>query len=137
MSGYLLDTNVWIRILTGRSPEIVARMRTHPPSDLYLSAVVKAELLFGARRSARVGENLALLQRLFDVHPDLPFDDRAAESYGVIRTALSAVGQPIGPNDLMIAATALAHDLVLVSHNTREFARVAGLRLEDWQAEPV
>jgi len=63
----------------------------------------------------------------------LPFDDSCAEAYGAIRSDLEASGTPIGPNDLMIAAVALTHDLVLVSHNEREFTRVVDLRLEDWE----
>jgi tRNA(fMet)-specific endonuclease VapC len=63
----------------------------------------------------------------------LPFDDAAAEAYGRLRAELARRGTPIGPNDLMIAAIALAHDLTLVTHNTAEFSRVSGLRLEDWE----
>jgi tRNA(fMet)-specific endonuclease VapC len=63
----------------------------------------------------------------------LPFDDRAAEEYGKTRAHLSSMGTLIGPNDLIIAATALAHGCTLVSHNTREFSRVPGLLLEDWE----
>jgi tRNA(fMet)-specific endonuclease VapC len=80
-----------------------------------------------------VAENLSLLQRSFQPFLSLPFDDRCAEHYGVVRTQLERDGRPIGPNDLMIAATAMAHDLVLVTNNTGEFLRVAGLAVEDWQ----
>ena len=64
----------------------------------------------------------------------MPFDDRCAEEYGLIRADLDHAGTPIGPNDLLIAATARAHDLVLVTHNTREFSRVSGLQIDDWEA---
>ena len=63
----------------------------------------------------------------------LPFDDRAAEEYGKVRAHLAALGTPIGPNNLMIAAIALANQMTLVSHNTTEFSRVPGLAVEDWQ----
>ena len=63
----------------------------------------------------------------------LPFDDRAAEEYGKVRSHLAVLGTPIGPNDLMIAAIALANHMTLVTHNTAEFSRVPGLTLEDWQ----
>jgi len=63
----------------------------------------------------------------------LPFDDSAAEEYGKLRAHLATVGTPIGPNDLMIAAIALAHRLIVVTHNTVEFSRVPGLLVEDWQ----
>jgi tRNA(fMet)-specific endonuclease VapC len=67
--------------------------------------------------------------------PRLPFDDLCAEHYGSIRTDLRRSGGAIGPNDLLIAATARAHDLTLVTHNTGEFSRVVGLRSEDWQGD--
>ena len=130
---YLLDTNACIRILNGTSPRLVARLREHEPAEIRLSAVVKAELLYGARRSARTADNLRLLARFFAPLVCLPFDDECAERYGLLRVELERVGTPIGPNDLMIAATALAHDLVLVTHNVDEFSRVAGLRDEDWE----
>ena len=131
---HLLDTNACIRILNGSSPQLVERLREHAPTEIALCAVVKAELLFGARRSQRVQENLRLLETFFAPFDSLAFDDRCAEHYGAIRAELAAAGTIIGPNDLMIAATARAHDAVLITHNTDEFARVVGLRLEDWEA---
>jgi tRNA(fMet)-specific endonuclease VapC len=131
---YVLDTNACIRILNGTSPRLVARLREHEPAEIRLCAVVKAELLYGARRSSRVADNLRLLERFFEPLACLPFDDACAERYGVIRAELDRAGTPIGPNDLMIAATALANELDLVTHNTAEFSRVAGLRYEDWEA---
>lgn len=130
---YLLDTNACIRFLNGTSPALTRRLRAHSPTEIRLSAVVEAELLAGARKSARVEENLDLLRRFFEPLVSLPFDHRCAEEYGQIRTDLERQGTPIGPNDLLIAATARAHDLVLVTHNTGELSRVAGLRLADWE----
>jgi len=131
---YLLDTNACIRILNGTSPSLTDRLRVVPRSIVRLSSVVKAELLYGARRSSRVSENLRLLERFFDTIASLPFDDRCAEEYGLLREELDRAGTPIGPNDLLIAATARAHHAVLVTHNVREFSRVADLRLEDWES---
>ena len=131
---FLLDTNSCIRILNGSSPSLIERMREHDPSDIRLCSIIKAELYYGARRSTRVQDNLKLLQRFFKVFVSIPFDDLCAEHYGAIRNELAAAGVMIGPNDLMIAATSRAHDLVLVTHNTSEFGRVAGLRVEDWEA---
>jgi len=65
----------------------------------------------------------------------LPFDDQSAVIYGQIRAQLAAPGTPIDPNDLLIASIALANNLIIVTHNTREFSRVEGLRLEDWDIE--
>jgi len=130
---YLLDTNACIRVLNGTSAPLIARLRSHAPSDLRVSSVTRAELLYGARRSARVAENLRLLTGFFAPLVSLPFDDVCAEEYGALRATLAAAGRPIGPNDLLIAATALAHDLTLVTHNLREFSRIAGLKIEDWE----
>ena len=131
---FLLDTNACICAINASSAALVARFRVCPPSDLRLSAVTKAELLYGVHRSSRAAENLRLLERFWTPLISLPFDDRCAEQYGRIRSDLARIGQPIGPNDLLIAATARAHDAVLVTHNTSEFSRVPGLRLEDWEA---
>lgn len=130
---YLLDTNACIRVLNGSSPRLVARMQRHRPSELVLCSVVKAELTFGARKSSDPARNLRVLGRFFEPLVSLPFDDNGAEAYGTIRFELERSGLPIGANDLLIAATAVAHAAVLVSHNVREFSRVPGLSLEDWE----
>lgn len=131
---YLLDTNACIRILNGTSPPLIDRLRAVPRSLVRLSSVVKAELLYDARKSTRSAENLRLLERFFDTVTSLPFDDSCAEEYGLLREELDRAGTPIGPNDLLIAATARVHRAVLVTHNVREFSRVAELRLEDWES---
>jgi tRNA(fMet)-specific endonuclease VapC len=130
---FLLDSNACIRILNGSSPAVAARLQATKPSDVRLCAVVKAELVYGARKSARVEDNLRLLKRFFAPFVSLPFDDRCAEDAGLIRLDLERSGRPIGPNDLLIAATARAYDLALVTHNLREFGRVPGLRIDDWE----
>jgi tRNA(fMet)-specific endonuclease VapC len=130
---YLLDTNACIRILNGTSPSLAERLRNTPRSRVRLSSVVKAELLYGARKSARMAENLRLLESFFDAIASLPFDDPCAVEYGLIREELDRAGTPIGPNDLLVAATARAHSAILVTHNLREFSRVPELRIEDWE----
>lgn len=132
---YLLDTDACIAILNNASPRLVLRLREHSPSEIRLCSVTKAELLYGARRSARVAENLALLARFFDPFLCFPFDDACAEHYGSIRADLANRGMPIGPNDLLIASIARAHDLTLVTRNRREFSRIVGLKLEDWESD--
>jgi tRNA(fMet)-specific endonuclease VapC len=131
--SYLLDTNACIRILNGTSAQLVERLRAHDPGELGLSAVVRAELLFGARKSSRVSSNLELLARFFAPFKSIPFDDVCAEHYGLLRAELERAGTPIGPNDMMIAATARAHDAVLVTANAEEFRRVVALRVENWE----
>jgi len=98
--------------------------------ELRLCSVVKAELNYRARSSAKVNENLLRLRPFFEAIDSLDFDDVAAEQYGLIRAQLKRVGTPIGPDDLLIASIALAHDASLATRNVRQFARVPALRLE-------
>lgn len=128
---YLLDTNVCIGLLKGIEP-LAARLRQAAPREVVLCSVVLAELYWGARKSLRVDSNLAVLRRFTGSFKSLPFDDRAAEEYGLIRAGLERAGTPIGPNDLLIASIARSHDCVLATMNEREFLRVSGLRVEVW-----
>ncbi|MCR4413203.1 MAG: type II toxin-antitoxin system VapC family toxin [Thermoguttaceae bacterium] len=130
---YLLDTNTCIEYLRGRNAAIIERIRNTVPDELRLCSVVKAELFYGAYRSAYVSANLALLSSFFSAIPSLPFDDAASHVYGKLRANLAGRGALIGPNDLQIAAIAVSNGLVLVTHNTLEFGRVSGLAIEDWQ----
>ncbi len=130
---YLLDSNVCIHLLNERSPEIEQHFRSHSPAEIALCSTVKAELLFGARHSQRVEANLQRLKLFFSPLASLPFDDRCAEEYGQIRADLTAQGNLVGPNDMLIAAIARAYDAVLVTHNTGEFGRIIGFRMEDWE----
>ena len=130
---YLPDTNVWIRLLNKSESLVKQRFEDIDPSEIRLCSVVKAEVYFGAEKSKRRDENVETIETLFADMESLSFDDLAAKEYGVIRKNLSTSGVLIGPNDLMIAAIGLAHDITVVTHNTREFSRVAGLRIEDWE----
>jgi tRNA(fMet)-specific endonuclease VapC len=130
---YLLDTNACIRFLNTPDSSIARRMAGLQPEDIALCSVVKAELLFGAFRSANPTRTLERLEIFFAPFVSLPFDDLSAELYGVIRAELAGIGTPIGPNDLLIASIAAANGLTLVTHNTREFGRVRVLRIEDWE----
>ena len=131
---YLLDTNTCIGYISRRSLSIFRRLTSGSRQDVVLCDIVKLELYYGAFRSSRQERNLVVLSEFFSEFVSLPFDGRAAEIGGRIRAQLAAVGTPIGPYDLQIAAIALANNLTLVTHNTREFSRVAGLRIEDWEA---
>ena len=130
---YLLDTNTCIQFLNHRNSAVSARLAVVQREEVVICQIVKAELYYGAYKSARLDENLVLLAKFFSQFVSLPFDDQAAEAYGRVRAELARRGTPIGPNDLMIAAIALTHDLTLVTHDTTEFGRVTGLRLEDWE----
>ncbi|HSI37222.1 MAG: PIN domain-containing protein [Phycisphaerae bacterium] len=101
-------------------------------AEVAVCSVVLAELIYGALRSARTAHNLAEVGAFAGRFVSLPFDDAAAQKAAEIRAHLAKPGTPIGPMDTLIAAIALANDLILVTHNTREFSRVPGLQLEDW-----
>jgi tRNA(fMet)-specific endonuclease VapC len=129
---YLLDTNTCIHYLNGTSAMIRERLERTREEEVLLCSVVKAELVFGAFKSARRDENLVKIKRFADRFVSLPFDDAATPAYGEIRSSLRRMGTPIGPNDLFIAAIAIAHDLTLVTNNVDEFSRVARLKWESW-----
>ncbi|HEX5337537.1 MAG TPA: type II toxin-antitoxin system VapC family toxin [Gallionella sp.] len=130
---YLLDTNVCIHLINERHPVILQRLKQHSPAEIAICSVVKAELLYGARRSQRVETNMQLLKTFFAPLQSLAFDDECAEHYGQIHAELLTQGKAIGPNDTLIASIARAHNATLVTHNTGEFQRVPGLSIADWE----
>jgi tRNA(fMet)-specific endonuclease VapC len=130
---YLLDTNTCIGYLNGTATHVLSRMRATPSREISVCSVVKAELFYGAMKSTNPAQVLTAQKKFLDQFASLPFDDRAADEYGRIRAHLARLGTPIGPNDLLIAAIALANSAILVTHNTSEFNRVPGLEIADWE----
>jgi tRNA(fMet)-specific endonuclease VapC len=131
---YLLDTNVCIGFLTGRAPAVLERLASLSPSDIAVCSVVKAELFYGAERTSDPAKTLAGQHAFLDQFASLSFDDRAASVAGAIRAKLARGGTPIGPYDLQIASIALVNGLTLVTRNVREFKRVEGLSIENWES---
>lgn len=130
MKRYLLDTNTVIALLNDRDSRPSQRIRQFTPTQVCISSIVAHELFYGAFKSQRSERNLALVDALqFEV---LEFDREDARQAGVIRALLGAKGTPIGPYDVLIAGQAKARDMILVTNNTQEFERVAGLSIEDW-----
>lgn len=128
--SYLLDTNAVIALLK-KNPVLLSHMRLHAPDDFFLSPIVLHELCFGAYRSERRAANLRDIDLLpFKI---LPFGMKEAYRAGLLRAVLADAGKPIGPMDVLIAGQALTHDLTVITRNTREFARVEGLKVEDWE----
>ena len=130
---FLLDTNVVIAALKGH-PGVLNRITVQSPRDVFVSSIVAHELYYGAYRSVRLSENLTRVEAL--QFPIVEFDRDDARCAGEIRALLSAAGNPIGPYDVLIAGQALSRSLVLVTRNGREFSRVDGLKIEDWEGEP-
>jgi len=129
----MLDTHLCRYTIKHRPPEVSAALRAHGAAGLGLSAITVAELCFVAHKSGSA-RNIAALQQFLEPLEIADFDRAAALNYGRLRATLEAAGTPIGPLDTQIAAhaLALALDVTLVTHNTRELSRVPGLRLPDW-----
>ena len=130
---YLLDTNVCIRFLNKKSQALIEKLSQKDPDEIFLCSIVKAELFYGAYKSNNPLKMLKSQREFCDRFKSLYFNDAAASVYGEIRSDLEKKGQIIGPNDLIIAAVAIANNVTLVTHNSREFGRVKTLKIEDWQ----
>ena len=131
---HLLDSNTCIHVMRPKGSALVKfRYAAHPAGDVVLNTVVAGELFVGVERSTNPPAERARVDTLLAKHPVLVYDLPAAEAFGRIRAALAVAGTPIGPLDAQIAAIALVHGLTLVTHNTGEFSRVPGLRIEDWE----
>jgi tRNA(fMet)-specific endonuclease VapC len=131
MLRYLLDTNIVIYVLKRRPVEVLSTFNANA-SRMAISSVTLAELMHGAEKSSRVSENLAAIEDFCSRLDVLPYGPKAAQHYGAIRAALEKLGQPIGVNDMHIAAHARSEGLVLVTNNMGEFARVPALEAENW-----
>ena len=132
---YLLDTNIISYFLRGACPALNQRILDSTPDELATSIISAGELRYGLSRlppSRRATELAHQLEGLLSAITVLALPPEAAQHYGRARSQLEAAGTPIGGNDLWIAAHALSQDLTLVTNNTREFERVAGLKLENW-----
>ena len=129
---YYLDTNIIIYALNGKYPAILPHFEQVPSMAIVIPTVVLAEIECGARKSFDYEKTIQLYRKFMHPFDVAPFTRHAAECYGRIRADLEAKGQIIGTNDLLIAATVMAENGVLVTHNTREFSRISGLAVEDW-----
>jgi len=128
---FLLDANALIALLRRDRP-LVARLQQYDPSDFGVPAIAAHELFYGAFKGARVADNLVRVEAIqLEV---IAFDREDARKAGELRALLARAGTPIGPYDALIAGQALARDLTLITHNLREFQRVPGLKVEDWEA---
>ena len=129
---YLLDTNICIYFMKNSFPGLSERIFSHDPNVLLISAVTVFELEYGAAKSKWGERNRNRLAMFLAPFTILPFDSKDALEAGRIRYYLHQKGVPIGPYDLQIAAQGVARGLTVVTHNTSEFQRVPGIRLEDW-----
>ena len=127
----LLDTNICIYIINAKPAAVLERFKHYRLGEIGLCSVVAAELAFGVAKSGSARNRQALEMFLAPL-TILPFDDRAAWAYGDLRAELERRGTPIGSLDTMIAAHALSLQAKLITNNTREFAQVPGLHVDNW-----
>ncbi len=130
---YLLDTNVCVNAIHQRVPKLNLHYVRIPAQEKAVCSIVRFELFYGAYKSQRRSISLPIIENFLANYPNLDFDENAARICGELRADLESKGTPIGSYDLQIAAVALVHNLILVTHNTREFSRVPNLTLEDWE----
>ena len=126
---YVFDTNIIIEFLRGRLPMGLELLGNTDCRLIKVPAIVEAELLIGALKSQNPENSRLAVESLLCNYEVLPFDSACTRIYARVRADLEAAGQVIGPNDLIIAATALAHDAILATNNVSEFQRVPNLRI--------
>ncbi len=131
MLRYLLDTNIVIYVLKRRPIEVLSLFNENA-SRMAISAITLSELFHGAEKSTRVSDNLVAIEDFCSRLEVLPYGAKAAQHYGAIRAGLEKTGQPIGVNDLHIAAHARSEGLVVVTNNVGKFAHVHALQVENW-----
>ena len=128
---YMLDTNMCI-YAQKNNPNVIARIKENFQQGLAISSITLAELEYGVQASVNVEKNTVALLKFLSIVEILPFDGSASVEYGKICADLRRKGTPIGTMDMLISAHAKSENLIVVTHNTREFKRVEGLQLEDW-----
>ena len=130
--SFLLDTDTFSQLVGGRHTVLLERIARLRPDQIVLSVITRGEVLFGHALDPLGERKLTRITELFGTFRTLPMPAEAGDAYGKLRAQLTRQGRLIGPNDLWLAAHALAGDLTLVTNNTREFKRVPGLKLANW-----
>ena len=133
MLKFMLDTNIVIYVIKRRPIEVMGIFNENA-GRMAISAITLSELFHGAEKSAKVAQNLVVVEEFASLLEVLPYTAKASQHYGAIRSALEKVGRTIGVNDLHIAAHARSEGLTLVTNNLGEFERVPGLMTENWVA---
>jgi tRNA(fMet)-specific endonuclease VapC len=129
---YMLDTNICIYLIRKKPVQVIKRLQNTSISEIGISVITLSELEYGVAKSSNKTQNRLALAEFLAPLEVVPFAESAAARYGEIRAFLEIKGTPIGAYDLMIAAHALSLNLTLVTNNTREFERIAKLKIENW-----
>lgn len=131
MTVYLIDTDIIIYSFKGNST-VGDNLRSHRTEPIMISVITYGEIVYGARKSNQIERNLATAHRVAEIYPMLPVTQAVIETFAGIRANLETAGTPLDDMDLLIAATALSHNLTLVSNNKKHFSRIAGLSVTNW-----
>lgn len=129
---YLVDTNILIYLMNSKSSELQNKFISHPTQEFFVSTITVAELIYGAKKSSRVEQNLNAAIKILSPFSIIDFTSMDAFEYGDIRCDLERKGQIIGANDLLIAAQARRLNLTVITANLKEYERVKGLNVENW-----
>jgi len=129
---YMLDTNICIYIIKQKPEKVLRRFQTHSVGDIGISSITLAELRFGVEKSRQAEKNRQALDEFVLPLEIADFGEKAADSYGKIRSALEKEGKPIGSMDMLIGAHALSLGATLVTNNTGEFKHIKNLKIADW-----
>ncbi len=129
---YMLDTNICIYVIKHKPEKVFDELKKHDSAEMCISSITYAELAHGVEKSAAVEKNRLALSLLLANIEILDFNVDAANCYGKIRADLEKKGTPIGPLDMMIAGHAQSLDYTVVTNNVKEFARIGGLKIENW-----
>lgn len=132
---YMLDTNICIFAIRNSNDNVLKKFREHLDDELYISSITLAELMYGVEKSRKPEQNRNALLQFLTLIDIKEFSEKAAIEYGKIRAFLENQGTPIGPLDTLIAAHAVSENMILVTHNTKEFLRIPDLTVENWTFE--
>lgn len=132
---YMLDTNICIFAIRNSNDNVLKKFHDHLDDELYISSITLAELMYGVEKSRKPEQNRNALLQFLTLIDIKEFSEKAAIEYGKIRAFLENQGTPIGPLDTLIAAHAVSENMILVTHNTKEFLRIPDLTVENWTFE--
>lgn len=129
---FMLDTNTCIYLIKQKSRNLLKRFNNHSVGDIGISSITLAELQYGVAKSLYVDKNREALAEFILPLEIADFDEKAAESYGTVRTSLEKAGKPVGSMDMLIGAHALSLDVTVITNNIKEFRKIKNLKVEDW-----
>lgn len=129
---FMLDTNTCIYLIKQKPPEVQKHFKTHSAGDIGISSITLAELEYGVAKSRHIQKNQTALSEFILPLEIFDYNEKAAKTYGTVRTALEKDGIPIGAMDMLIGAHALSLGITLVTNNIKEFKRIKGLKVIDW-----